>query len=177
MGKAEAVFDNLYKIIPIGIQSAVSNADLRQSNAYFSSSDGKFSDRYEAYENFHKLKTGDVQVKGGWRIYSSGPGIYINQLISSVLGIRYHQNSLLLDPVIAKSVGMVTFNFKVFDKPCQIVIHPEQDEHTPRQINLNGESLTFTVMDNPYRSGAALVARELLDSRLSDAGNILEIWL
>ena len=177
MGKAEAVFENLYKIVPIGIQSAVSNADLRQSNAYFSSSDGKFSDRYEAYENFHKLKTGDVQVKGGWRIYSSGPGIYINQLISSVLGIRYHQNSLLLDPVIAKSVGKVTFNFKVLDKPCQIVIHPEQGEHTPRQINLNGESLTFTVMDNPYRSGAALVARELLDSRLSDAGNILEIWL
>lgn len=177
MGKASAVFENLYKIIPVDIQSAVANAELRQSNAYFSSSDGKFSDRYEAYTNFHKLKSGDVQVKGGWRIYSSGPGIYINQLISSVLGIRYQQQSLVLDPVIARSVGTVTLNFRICDKPCQVVIHPEQGEHTPRNIILNGESLAFSVLDNPYRSGAALVARELLDSRLSDTENRLEIWL
>ncbi|WP_066015707.1 GH36-type glycosyl hydrolase domain-containing protein [Endozoicomonas atrinae] len=177
MGKAEAVFENLYKIIPVGIQSAVPNAELRQSNAYFSSSDGKFNDRYEAYDNFQKLRTGDVKVKGGWRIYSSGSGIYINQLISSVLGIRYQQQSLVLDPVIAKALGKVTLNFRIFDKPCQIVIHPEQGEHTPKKVCLNGEQLTFTQLANPYRTGAALVEKDVIENQLSATDNLLEIWL
>ncbi|WP_354011321.1 GH36-type glycosyl hydrolase domain-containing protein [Endozoicomonas lisbonensis] len=177
MGKAKEVYDNLYKILPVDIQKAVPNAELRQSNAYFSSSDGKFNDRYEAYENFGKLKTGDVQVKGGWKIYSSGPGIYINQLISNVLGVRYQNNNLVLDPIVSKELGKVSLNFRLFDKPCQLVINPEQGEYTPKRATLNGTDVELTELPNAYRTGAAIIEQTTLNSLLQESGNTLEIWL
>ncbi|MGF1701946.1 cellobiose phosphorylase [Photobacterium makurazakiensis] len=177
MGKADEVVENLYKIIPVGIQKAVPNAEVRQSNAYFSSSDGKFNDRYEAYRDFDKLKTGDVAVKGGWRIYSSGPGIYINQVISNVLGIRYQDDSLLLDPIIAKSMGKVTLDFTLYGKPCRLVINPEEGVYTPKRVELNGEELAIALTENAYRTGGALINKQALTSALKDSDNELAIWL
>ncbi|PSW16606.1 cellobiose phosphorylase [Photobacterium rosenbergii] len=177
MGKADDVFANLYKIVPVGIDKAVPNADVRQANAYFSSSDGKFNDRYQAYDNFDKLRTGEVEVKGGWRIYSSGPGIYINQVISSVLGIRYQNQALLLDPVIAQSLGKVKLNFSLYGMPCQITIHPQDGCHTPKRVVLNGESLSLQSQPNPYRSGGVVIEKETVKSKLSAVQNTLEIWL
>ncbi|WP_197708685.1 GH36-type glycosyl hydrolase domain-containing protein [Vibrio tapetis] len=163
LGDAEAVYENLYKILPIGIESAVPNAELRQSNAYFSSSDGKFHDRYQAYQGFDLLKQGKVNVKGGWRIYSSGPGIYINQLISNVLGIRFEDGNVLLDPVIAKEIGTVSLRFQLNNCPVDITIKPESGEFTPKSIELNGNALPFTVSSNRYRTGGAVINKtELL---------------
>ena len=50
------------------------NARLRQRNAYFSSSDAAFPDRYAASADWERVKAGTIGVDGGWRIYSSGPG-------------------------------------------------------------------------------------------------------
>ena len=52
LGKSSEVWSGLERINPIGITEVVPNAELRQSNAYFSSSDGKFNTRYEAQESF-----------------------------------------------------------------------------------------------------------------------------
>ncbi|MGR5063535.1 GH36-type glycosyl hydrolase domain-containing protein [Photobacterium sp. DNB22_13_2] len=177
MGKADEVAQNLYKIVPVGIQKAVPNAEVRQSNAYFSSSDGKFNDRYEAYRDFDKLKKGEVTVKGGWRIYSSGPGIYINQVISNVLGIRFENESLVLDPVIAKQMGKVTLDFTLYGKPCRLVINPEQGSYTPKRVELNGGELAISLMPNAYRTGGALIEKQAVASMLQDTQNELTIWL
>ncbi|KRL14445.1 MAG: cellobiose phosphorylase [Schleiferilactobacillus perolens] len=74
----------LQLVNPINIQSRVSNAALRQANVYFSSSDAAFPDRYAAQEHFDDVRNQSVSVKGGWRLYSSGPGIYIATLLNSV---------------------------------------------------------------------------------------------
>lgn len=73
----DQAWEALMKVNPINLQQRVKNAALRQANTYFSSSDGDFADRYAAAANFDKLKTGAATVKGGWRLYSSGPGIYV----------------------------------------------------------------------------------------------------
>ena len=44
------------QINPVQLKEVVHNAELRQANAYFSSSDGDFKTRYESQENFGKLK-------------------------------------------------------------------------------------------------------------------------
>ncbi|WP_413111711.1 GH36-type glycosyl hydrolase domain-containing protein [Thaumasiovibrio sp. DFM-14] len=177
MGKAEEVLENLYKIVPLGIQECVPNAEIRQSNAYFSSSDGKFNDRYEAYRDFDKLKKGEVAVKGGWRIYSSGPGIYINQVISSVLGLRFDNQGLVIDPVIAKSLGTVILDFAVHGKPCRFEIRPEQGGHTPKRVTINGKDVDVVLTNNAYRSGGAIVGKALLDENLTDNANQITVWL
>jgi cellobiose phosphorylase len=177
MGKADKVLENLYKIVPVGIQQAVPNAEVRQSNAYFSSSDGKFNDRYEAYRDFDKLKSGDVAVKGGWRIYSSGPGIYINQVISNVLGVRYENDSLILDPIIAKSMGKVSLDFTLYGKPCKLHIVPQEGEFTPKRIELNGNDIEVLLTSNAYRTGGAKIEKTILNRMLGDESNQLTVWL
>ncbi|CAH8242413.1 GH36-type glycosyl hydrolase domain-containing protein [Vibrio aestuarianus] len=177
MGDAEAVFDNLYKIIPVGIQDHVPNAELRQSNAYFSSSDAKFDDRPTAYENFERVKSGEVAVKGGWRIYSSGPGIYVNQLIANVFGVRFSGSDLTLDPVISPRLGQVSVKFELDAKPIELVINSQQGAYTPKTIKLNGESVPFEVAENRYRTGGACISRGWLNSHLDLEENVIHITL
>lgn len=87
MGDQAEAWRLLQLVNPINIQSRVSNAALRQANAYFSSSDAAFPDRYAAQEHFEDVRDQSVAVKGGWRLYSSGPGIYIATLLKSVFDL------------------------------------------------------------------------------------------
>ena len=116
LGQKEETWHALGVINPIQLQERVPNAELRQANVYFSSSDGDFKTRLEAQENFGKLRDGSVGVKGGWRVYSSGPGIYLNQLISNVLGIREMADDLFLDPVLPTELSDLTMTYRVFDQ-------------------------------------------------------------
>ncbi|GMA62986.1 hypothetical protein GCM10025859_34260 [Alicyclobacillus fastidiosus] len=64
LGKSDEAWQGLQMVNPIGIQNVVPNAALRQSNTYFSSSDGQFLTRYEAQDLFDRLRDGTVDVKG-----------------------------------------------------------------------------------------------------------------
>ena len=72
LGKTDRGMDRLAMINPVGIRDVVPNAGLRQSNSYFSSSDGKFK-IVTRRRNASTSCVKGSQVKGGWRIYSSGP--------------------------------------------------------------------------------------------------------
>ncbi len=128
LGKEEEVWNGLNVINPILLNKSVPNADIRQSNAYFSSSDGKFHTRYEALEKFNQLKDGSVKVKGGWRIYSSGPGIFMNQLISNVLGIREVSDALIIDPIILRELNQLMFDFQYEDQPVTFIYYTSSKE-------------------------------------------------
>lgn len=157
LGKPEEVWQGLAAINPVGIRDVVKNADWRQSNAYFSSSDGKFADRYEAQEGFGKLRTGEVQVKGGWRIYSSGPGIYMNQLISNGLGIRQEGGDLVIDPVLPEEMDGLTFRYQWAGK--DVLFRYSVGGAAVKEVRINGRSLPFSSLGNRYRDGGARIAR------------------
>ncbi|WP_371069031.1 GH36-type glycosyl hydrolase domain-containing protein [Sediminibacillus sp. JSM 1682029] len=174
LGKAEEAWNGLDIINPIQIQKAVPNAELRQSNAYFSSSDGKFKTRYDAQDNFGKLRNGEVAVKGGWRIYSSGPGIYMNQLITNVLGIRQQSGDLVIDPVLPDSMDNLEFAFRFLNKPVTFVFHIGQKE---RQVLVNGEKMAVEEAYNPYRQGGLIVKKAALERTLQTDKNSIEIYI
>lgn len=174
LGYKEEAWNGLIVINPIGIRSTVPNADYRQSNAYFSSSDGKFATRYEAQDRFTELATGAIPVKGGWRIYSSGPGIYINQLISNVMGIRQHSNNLVIDPVIPESFNGLEFDFQFNKWPIRFVYHLEEAD---RKVLLNGIELETEEEVNQYRQGGFIIKRAILEERLRNQINQIDIYL
>ena len=165
LGKNQETWKALQTINPIGLQKQVTNASLRQSNVYFSSSDGDFKTRYEAQENFDKLRDGSVNVKGGWRIYSSGPGIYLNQLLSNVLGIRFDQVHYIFDPVLPKELDQLTMNYHLAGKRVTIRFELTGEKRT---VLLNGNELPVTLLENPYRVGGMAVAKEVLVAQLKD---------
>jgi putative lysine transport system substrate-binding protein len=84
----------------------------RQRNAYFSSSDGAFKDRYQAKEQFDLLREGKIDVKGGWRIYSSGPGILIHQMITNTYGIKRHHLISSIQPNLPKELSGLKVTMK-----------------------------------------------------------------
>ena len=90
LGESEALWNALLVLNPIAATDRLAHASLRQRNAYFSSSDAAFHDRYEASAEWGRVKANTVAVDGGWRIYSSGPGLYTNMLIRHVFGMRRH---------------------------------------------------------------------------------------
>lgn len=63
IGQRDKTWHALMQINPVQLKEVVHNAELRQANAYFSSSDGDFKTRYESQENFGKLKDGSIGVK------------------------------------------------------------------------------------------------------------------
>ncbi|WP_164508165.1 amylo-alpha-1,6-glucosidase [Lapidilactobacillus wuchangensis] len=86
-GDQATSWELLQLVNPIRLQARVKNAALRQANTYFSSSDADFSDRYQAQTEFDRLKSQTIPVKGGWRLYSSGPGIYIGSILNDIFSI------------------------------------------------------------------------------------------
>jgi len=115
LGEAERLFAGIKAANPILINETVKNALPRQSNLYFTSSDAAFLNRYEANRDFEKLRDGKIPVKGGWRLYSSGPGIWLNLIIANFLGIKQYQGELYIDPVLPKSLSGLRLLFR-YDK-------------------------------------------------------------
>ncbi|OBZ09781.1 cellobiose phosphorylase [Bacillus sp. FJAT-27264] len=175
LGKNDQVWSGLAAINPIGIRDVVPNAELRQANSYFSSSDGKFNTRYEAQEGFDKLRTGDVAVKGGWRIYSSGPGIYMNQLISNALGIRQEGGDLILDPILPESLDGMKFAFEYAGAKVDFIYHLTGGDIS--RVTVNGNDVATKDNHNRYRSGGVRIDRKDYDQFSKAEGNVVEIYL
>lgn len=108
LGEAGALWDALLVASPVSVADCVATATPRQRNTYFSSSDAAFPDRYRASADWEDLREGRVAVDGGWRIYSSGPGLYVNLLLGHALGLRRHFGARRGAAVLPADLGPVT---------------------------------------------------------------------
>ena len=175
LGCADDAWRGLEMINPVGIREVVPNAELRQSNAYFSSSDGKFNTRYEAQANMDALRSGAVQVKGGWRIYSSGPGIYMNQLIANVLGIRQAGGNLVIDPVLPNTMDGLHFDYHFAGRQVTFIYHIAGGGVSRAAIN--GTQVNAERLNNPYRQGGIQIASADMEREWRSGANRIEIWM
>jgi cellobiose phosphorylase len=169
IGDADGFLQALCKTCPIGLQELVPSAAPRQANCYYSSSDGAFSDRYEASEHYVSLLDGDVALEGGWRVYSSGAGIGVRLIVQRLLGVTVCQDHWIFDPVIPSSLdglevtlsfgkSVMTIRYRIGPAGCGV-----------SAVKFNDAELPMDRMTNPYRLGAVRV------SMPSDASGVLEI--
>lgn len=173
LGKTDETWHALNVINPIQIKEHVNNAEIRQANVYFSSSDGDFKTRYDAQENFSKLRDGSVGVKGGWRIYSSGPGIYLNQLLTNVLGIREDVERVIFDPVLPNELDGLEMTYQLAGKDVQMTFHLNTNQS---KVIINGKEVSVIREENPYRPGGLIVALEELLIHLNEKENKIAIY-
>ena len=103
IGEFPALWEALLVANPIAVTDELSHASLRQRNAYFSSSDAAFEDRYQASDEWASVKGDSIAVDGGWRVYSSGPGLYANMLIRHAFGLRRQFGKRIVAPGLRKS--------------------------------------------------------------------------
>ena len=103
IGEFAALWEALLVANPIAVTDLLPNASLRQRNAFFSSSDAAFRDRYQASDEWERVRANAIAVDGGWRIYSSGPGLYANMLIRHAFGLRRQFGKRIVAPGLRKS--------------------------------------------------------------------------
>jgi len=159
-GDAEAFFNALCQANPIALRELVPTATLRQANCYYSSSDPAFRDRYEASDEYDKVRRGEVALEGGWRVYSSGAGISVRLIVRCFLGLRVEKSALVVDPVMPAALDGVAVRTQLAGRAVEIVYRISGRGCGPVSINFNGADLEFVREPNPYRPGAARVAME-----------------
>jgi cellobiose phosphorylase len=177
LGEAQRFFDALCKSHALGLRERVPSASLRQSNCYFSSSDAAFSDRYEAGRNYGRVAAGSVALNGGWRIYSSGPGIAIGLVVGSLLGVRRGKSVLIVDPVMPPALDGLRARLPICGQSVDVLYRVGTTGCGPVRLELNGSQLPFTRGANPYRNGAAEVSMAVFASRLTANANLLVVHL
>jgi 1,2-beta-oligoglucan phosphorylase len=178
IGRPDEAFRGLLAVCPIGLEADVPSALPRQSNAYFSSSDAAFMDRGQASRQFGRIRSGQVGVKGGWRVYSSGPGVYLNQLISNVLGLRSYFDDVVIDPVLPRKADGLTFDFKYQGRAVRYLYRVTGDGFSPREVRVNGRPLPGgRYTDNPYRRGGMLISKRAFGEALDQDENLVEIFV
>ncbi|TGK87943.1 hypothetical protein EHQ24_00835 [Leptospira noumeaensis] len=177
MGKSEEFFYNLNLVNPIGIQKKIPASRRRQSNCYYSSSDGLFLDRYDAGKNYKELLVGNIPLEGGWRVYSSGPGIYLKLVYESLFGIRFFLDEMELDPILPQGLDGLEWIIRFKEIDFRILYHVESTNASLESVLLNGILIPFQRKTNHYRRGGVKLKFRDFESYLKDGENHLTLIL
>lgn len=178
LGKADAMLTAFGMVNPADLKSSVINALPRQANAYFSSSDADVTSRYEAAERYDEIVSGKIGVHGGWRIYSSGPGIFLNLVLTRMIGIRRHYGHVIIDPVLPKELDGLEAMIPWQEKWLKVRFKVRNSNHSPSRVRLNGcELMSAKLTDNPYRQGGWMIDVAAFEALLGTERNSLEIAL
>jgi CRISPR-associated protein Csx3 len=175
-GDAERLLRALALANPIGVTDRVTNARLRQSTCYYSSSDATFADRYEAAAHYEDVIRGRVPLEGGWRVYSSGPGIFLRLVLECLLGVRLRGDVLEIDPMLPPTLDGLQASVPLKGSHLELAYRVGGRETGTVGVTLNGVPLKTTPLVNPYRPGGVSVDMERLEAVIRPKGkNQLEI--
>jgi CRISPR-associated protein Csx3 len=176
LGRAKELWEMLGRVTPVQIRERVANAAPRQANAYSSSSDGAFADRYEAAARFDELRAGTVAVKGGWRIYSSGPGLYLHRVIDGMLGIRDSFGDLVLDPVLPRALDGLVAEMARDGRRIEFRYTVGERGFGVRRVCVNQQTLPLDRREaNLYRDGGVRIAAAKFAALLGEGTNVVAI--
>ncbi|MHB8815609.1 MAG: GH36-type glycosyl hydrolase domain-containing protein [Steroidobacteraceae bacterium] len=177
VGLAEKFFLALCQADPIGVRSVVPTATLRQANCYYSSSDAAFADRYQAREEYARIREGTIPLDGGWRVYSSGAGIAFALTLRRFLGLSWESGALSIDPVMPGVLDRMRVMMSVRGRPLEVTYRVGAAGCGVNEVALNGERLPFTREANPHRRGAVRVPAGAVLDHLTGSRNTLTIDL
>jgi cellobiose phosphorylase len=171
LGDGEAAFQALRLAHPIGLRDVVPNARLRQANCYTSSSDAMFADRYDASERYGAVRTGAIEVEGGWRVYSSGAGIAVRLVRERLLGLRWRDTALGIDPVLPRAFNGMQARMVLAGRALALRYRVGPRGHGPVAIRCNGRALALDNEAHPYRVGGVVLPLQ----HLRDGENEIDI--
>ncbi|HVS06829.1 MAG TPA: hypothetical protein VHK65_11790 [Candidatus Dormibacteraeota bacterium] len=175
-GDAERLLEALALANPIGVANRIPNARPRQSTCYYSSSDAAFADRYEAAAHYVEVMQAKVPLEGGWRVYSSGPGIFLRLIVECFLGVRRRGDVLEIDPVLAPSLDRLQATVPLNGMPLELTFRVRNRGVGPEAVILNGVTLPTTPLSNPYRPAGVAIDMALVTAGMTAPGpNRLQI--
>ncbi|HTX06246.1 MAG TPA: hypothetical protein VMD06_10485 [Steroidobacteraceae bacterium] len=177
VGLADEFFRALCQADPIAIRSIVPAATLRQANCYYSSSDAAFTDRYQARQQYDRIRAGTIPLDGGWRVYSSGAGIALALILRRFLGFSYEADALCIDPVMPSALDGMAVALSLCGHSFAVTYRVGKAGCGVSSVVLNGHNLPLAHVANPHRTGAVRLPMSMVLERLERSGNTLGIDL
>ena len=178
VGLANEFFRALCQANPIGIRGIVPAATLRQANCYYSSSDAAFLDRYQAREEYGRIRAGRIALDGGWRVYSSGAGLALGLTLRRFLGFTCEADALCIDPVMPHVLDGLRVALSLRGHPLEVTYRIGPAGCGVNEVALNGRALLPLAREaNPHRPGAVRAPMAAVLERLERSGNRLAIDL
>ncbi len=176
-GDAEALWLGLQQALAPAAAQVVPGARPRQANAYPSSSDAVVLDREDFALRYKDVLSGATGLEGGWRIYSSGPGVLLRIITHSLLGVRRRGTNVLIDPVLPVRLDGLTAEVPLAGSVLRVRYLVGQRGHGPTGVYLLDRALPATRAENPYRPGGLVIDLADLAEALRPGGPELEIRL
>ena len=176
-GDSEALWLGLQQVLPPATVTVVPGARRRQANAYPSSSDAACLDREDFAARYAEVLTGATGLEGGWRIYSSGPGVLLRIVVQSVLGVRRRARTVEIDPVLPPRLDGLTADVPLAGGLLRVRYRVGDRGHGPAGLRSGGRDLAAVPAANPYRPGGLVLDLAQLDRALRPGGDELEILL
>ncbi len=157
-GDAAGLLDALLLVCPFGLTGRVPSARPRQNTCYHSSSDGAFADRYDAARHYPDLMAGRVPLEGGWRVYSSGPGLFLRLVVQCLLGLRRRGDRLEIDPVLDPRLDGLEAFVPLNGRLMEFRFRVHGNGGGVRVYAAGGRQLPSVSLANPYRTPGVSVA-------------------
>jgi cellobiose phosphorylase len=176
-GDVDGFFKGLCQANPIGLKDLAPSSALRQSNCYYSSSDAAFADRYQASAEYGRVQRGEVPLEGGWRVYSSGAGIWTKLVLHCFLGLRREKTLLVIDPMIPPSLNGLRVEMEWEERRIEVTYHIRARGFGPTAVHLNSRDMPFTRGHNPYRTGGAEIPMKTVQEQLGGGVNRMAVFL
>ncbi len=174
-GRAQAFLAALNLVNPVGLETRLNGASPRPSNCYYSSSDAAFPDRYAAYDDYGRVARGEIGFDGGWRVYSSGPGLVIAIMVRCLFGLRLAGEELHIDPVMPATLDGLAVSFPIAGQPSRFHFQVGAQGYGLQRVRLNGVELVGRVLHNPYRAAGLTFAMSAVRALLRATENRWEI--
>jgi 1,2-beta-oligoglucan phosphorylase len=163
VGRPDALWRALTQANPIGVTEVVPGARPRQACCFFSSSDACFPDRATASADWDLARRGSVGFEGGWRVYSSGPGIMVRIVVECLLGLRRRRDRLEIDPVLPDHLDGLAVTLPVAGRRRTVRFTVGPVGYGPTAVRAAGAAVSAVRLDNPYRTGGVAVTYVDLD--------------
>ena len=122
-------------------------------------------------ERYDAVRTGTVDVEGGWRVYSSGAGIAVRLVRERLLGLRLRHASLGIDPVLPRSLDGLEAGVTLQGRAVVVRYRVGPRGHGPLAIACNGRVVALDREDHPYRTGGVVMPLHAL----RDGENRIEV--
>jgi cellobiose phosphorylase len=106
---------------------------------------------------------GDVPLEGGWRVYSSGPGLVLRLVTEVLLGVRRRGSDVELDPVLPPGSGELVATVPLAGRHVRLTLVAGEEGHGVRRVTVAGREVADREvatrdLANPYRRGGVAVA-------------------
>lgn len=173
LGDAERAWAELLKVVPVGVRERVPGARPRQATCYYSSADAAFPDRYAAVERAAELFDPATPYEGGWRVYSSGPGLVLRLLAERVLGVRFRAAGVEVDPVLPRALdGLVARVPTPGSGYAEVTYRVGKRGHGVVRVLVDGEPARARMLTARYREPGVRLAPDAIR-----AGSRVEVEL